>query len=97
MNGKDRNKWLKAVEEEFDRFKKNNCFKPVERKDIDPTCTVMTGTQAIKNKTSGKYRARLNARGIEEIEGGYYNPNNIFSPVTNEVTIRIVLVLMTMA
>ena len=44
MNGKDRNKWLKAVEEEFDKFKKNNCFKPVERKDIDPTCTVMTGT-----------------------------------------------------
>ena len=26
INGKDRNKWLKAVEEEFDRFKKEQLF-----------------------------------------------------------------------
>ena len=97
MNRKDRNKWLKAVEEEYDRFKKNGCFKPVERKYIDPTCTVMTSTWVMKKKASGKYRARLNSRDFEQIEGKHYNPDHVYSPVTNEATIRIVLVLMIMA
>ena len=50
MHRKDRNKWLKAVEEEFNRFEKNRCFEPIERKDIDPTCTVMTDIWAMKIK-----------------------------------------------
>ena len=97
MNGKDRSKWLKAVEEEVGRFEKNRCFESVERKDIDPTCTVMTGTWAMKKKASGKFRARLNACGFEQIGGEYYESEHVSSPVTNEATIRIVLVLMIMA
>ena len=97
MNGKDRSKWLKVVEEEFDRFEKNRCFEPVERKDIDPTCTIMMSTWAMKKKASVKFRARLDARGFEQIEGEHYDPEHVSSPVTNKATIRIVLVLMIMA
>ena len=97
INGKDRNKWLKAVEEEFERFEKNRCFEPIERTELDPACTVMTSTWAMKKKASGKFRARLNARGFEQIEGDHYDPEHVSSPVTNECTIRIVLILMIMA
>ena len=97
MNGKDQIKWLKAAEKQFGRFEKNRCFEPVERKDIDPTCTVMTSTWAMKKKASVKFRARLNARGFEQIEEEHYDPEHVFSPVTNEATIRIVLVLIIMA
>ena len=97
MNGKDRIKWLKTVEEEFGKFEKNRYFESVERKDIDPTCTVMTSTWTMKKKASGKFRAWLNARGFEQIEGEHYDPEYMSSPVTNEATIRIVLVLIIMA
>ena len=51
----------------------------------------------MKKKASGRYRARLNARGFEQQEGVHYDPEQISSPVTNDATIRIVLVLMIMA
>ena len=51
----------------------------------------------MEKKASGKDSARLNARGFEEIEGEYYGLNHVSSPVTNEVTIRIVLMLIIMA
>ena len=97
MNGKDRSKWLKVVEEEFGRFEKNRCFEPVERKDIDPTCTIMMSTWAMKKKASVKFRARLDARGFEQIEGEHYDPEHLSSSVINEAMIMIVLVLMIIA
>ena len=57
----------------------------------------MTSTWAMKKKSSGKFRARLNARGYEQVEGEHYNPNEVSSPVASDVTIRVVLVLMIMA
>ena len=51
----------------------------------------------MKKKASGTYRARLNARGFEQQEGVHYDPEQISSPVTNDATIRIDLVLMIMA
>jgi hypothetical protein len=51
----------------------------------------------MKKKASGTYRARLNARGFEQREGQHYNGTSISAPVSNEMVIRIVLVLMVMA
>ena len=98
VSGKDRINWLKAVKEEFLRFEKNRCFEPVERKDIDPTCTVMASTWAIKKKASGNFCDRLNERGFEQIEREreHYEPEHVSSPVTNKATMRIVLLLMIM-
>jgi len=50
----------------------------------------------MKKKASTRYRARLNTRGFEQQEGVHYDPAQISSPVTNDATIRIVLVLMIM-
>jgi glutamine synthetase type III len=57
----------------------------------------MTSTWAMKKKANGTFRARLNARGYEQIDGIHYDSHNISVPVTNDVTIRVVLTLMIMA
>jgi len=36
---------------------------------------------------------RLNTRGFEQVVGMHYDSTNISSPVTNELTIRIIMVL----
>eukprot|EP00979_Chaetoceros_neogracilis_P016407 scaffold7985_cov123-Chaetoceros_neogracile.AAC.1 len=51
----------------------------------------------MKKKANGTYRARLNARGYEQVEGLHYDAANIAAPVTNEMSIRIVMVLALMA
>ena len=76
---------------------KNDCFEEVPVKDVKPGTKIITSTWAMKKKASGRYRARLNARGFEQQEGVHYDPEQISSPVTNDATIRIVLVLMIMA
>jgi hypothetical protein len=44
--------------------------------------------------TNGTYRAILNARGYEQVDGIHCDSSNISSPVTNDATIRIIMVLM---
>ena len=69
-------------------------MKAVQRKDIPNTAKILTTMWAMKKKANGTFRARLNARGYEQVEGEHYN---IEAPVTSDVTIRIVLTLMLMA
>jgi len=57
--------WLNAVDENFVRFLKYGQFEPVEKSKVNPACTVMTSTWAVKKKASEKFRARLNTRGYE--------------------------------
>jgi hypothetical protein len=50
----------------------------------------------MKKKANGTIRARLNARGYEQVDGEHYDENAKAAPVVNEATIRIVLILMIM-
>jgi hypothetical protein len=47
----------------------------------------------MKKKTSGRFIARLNARGYEQVYGEHFDSTNIFSPVTDDATIRIIMVI----
>jgi hypothetical protein len=47
----------------------------------------------MKKKSNEKYRARLNARGYDQIYGVHYDSTSISSAVTNDATIRNMLVL----
>ena len=69
MNGLDKENWHKAIEEEYERFVKNDCFEEVPIKEVKPGTKIITSTWTMKEKTSGRYRARLNARGFEQQEG----------------------------
>ena len=59
-------------------------------KNVEP----LTSTWVFKKKSTGNRRGRLNAHGFKQKEGKYYKKDSMSSPVTNEVTIRIVLVIM---
>jgi hypothetical protein len=66
----------------------------VPKQDVPKNAKVMSSTWAIKKKSNGTYRARLNASGYEQVDGIHYDSSNISSPVTNDATIRIIMVLM---
>eukprot|EP00956_Cyclotella_meneghiniana_P027101 scaffold60046_cov24-Cyclotella_meneghiniana.AAC.3 len=51
----------------------------------------------MKRKVNGARRARLNARGFKQIPGQHYEEDNISSPVTNTVSIRVSFTLAAMA
>ena len=93
MEKPDREKWVKAVEEEHDQFIKYNVFKPVPIDEVPENAKVLTTTWAMKKKANGTYRARMNMRGYKQIDGEHYDGSSIASPVTNDVSIRIIFVL----
>ena len=97
MKTKGRDKWANAVEEEHRRMLKNKVWKQVRREEVLKDATIITSTWAMKKKSNGKYRARLNGRGYEQIDGEHYDGTSIASPVTNDATIRITMVLMLLA
>jgi hypothetical protein len=51
----------------------------------------------MKKKSNGRYKARLNAGGFEQIDRQHYDKHDKAAPVVKDVTIRIVLVLIIMA
>jgi len=51
----------------------------------------------MKKKANGVFRARLNARGYEQVDGEHYHEDTKAAPVGNDATIHIVLILMLLA
>ena len=96
MQGKDKDKWMQAVREEHERMMKYKAWKPIKKAKVPKEAKILTTTWAMKKKANGTYRARLNARGFEQREGEHFDITDIASPVVNDITIRVVLVLMLM-
>ena len=97
MNTPDAEQWAKAVDEEYQRMLDNKVWKAVDRKEVPKGAKMLSSTWAMKKKSNGKYRARINARGFEQIDGKHYNEQDKAAPVVNEITIRIFMVLIVMA
>jgi hypothetical protein len=89
--------WTKAVDEEYERMKEHEVFKAVPKDSLPPGTKVLSTTWAMKQKANGTKRARLNARGFEQRDGEHYYSENISSPVVNEASIFIILILIAMA
>ena len=97
INGPDGEAWKEEIEHEYERMEKHGVFQAIDRSDLPPGVKPIDSTWACKKKSNGKLRGRLNARGFKQKEGVHYDGDSISAPVTNEVTIRILLVLMVMA
>jgi Reverse transcriptase (RNA-dependent DNA polymerase)/Zinc knuckle len=97
MSSKDRQKWIHAVKEEHDRMVNANVWTAVDRHEINDSDKILTTTWAMKKKPNGTFRARINARGFEQIDGLHYNSSNTAAPVTNDTTIRIIFTLAVLA
>ena len=89
--------WQDAVEKEHNRMKKNTVFKAVPMEEVPKDAKTLTSTWSMKKKPNGTKRARLVARGYEQVDGEHYKSDEIAAPVVNDMTIRIVLILMILA
>jgi hypothetical protein len=72
---------------------KRKVIKAAAMKELPAGAKIMSSTWAIKNNSNGKYRARLNERGYEQIDGVHYDSTSISSPVTNTEKVRSMVVL----
>ena len=91
MKTKDREKWIKAVEDEYQRFVKAGVFKVLREK--PSWAKELTSTWAMKKKANGTFRARCNARGYEQVDGQHYDEHDKSAPVISEMGFMIVLTL----
>jgi hypothetical protein len=57
---------------------------------------ILTSTRSMKKKSNGTFRARMDARGLQQIYGEHYDSTSIASPVANKVKIRCMFVLILM-
>jgi hypothetical protein len=90
--------WTESVDEEHARIMKHWVFRALLRDGIPKQAKILTLTWAsMKKKANWKFCARINARGYEQIDGVHYNRHSISAPVTNNVTICIVMALWIMA
>ena len=71
----------------------NDVWLPVKLSKVTKGAKVLTSTWACKLKSNGTKRARINGRGYEQIDGVHYDSTSIHAPVTNETSVRIVMVL----
>ena len=71
-------------------------FKVVQKASLPKGAKILSNTWAMKKKSSGVYRARLVARGYEQISGKHYDEDSISGPVVSDITIMVVLVLITL-
>ena len=92
MQTQDRNNWEDAVEEKRKKIEKYSVWTTTKLKDVPKGTRVITSTWAMKKNASRTYRARLNTRGFHQVEGAHYDTEDIASLVTNDMSIRIVIV-----
>jgi hypothetical protein len=93
---KDPKGWGAAIEQEHERMIKHKVWKAVPEESVPKEAKILTSTWAMKQKADGTKRARINARGYEQIPGEHYDETNISSPVVNEASIFLILILIIM-
>ena len=84
------------IENKHKRMLKNGVFEAVPRSEIPHGNRAIDSMWACKKKSNGILRGRLNARYFKQINRTHYDSSSIHAPVTNAVTIRIVMILMLM-
>ena len=94
MASEDKHEWEKEIAKEHQRMKKYKVWKAVPKSEVPKDVKPITTTWAFKKKSSGDRWGRLNAHGFKQQPNVHYRKDSISSPVTNEVTIRVVLVIM---
>ena len=97
MATKDAHEWEKAVDKEHDRMVESKVFKAVPIDEVPDDATILSETWSMKKKASGDFRARVTARGFEQIDGEHYDLLDIAAPVVSELTIHILFIIIAMA
>ena len=92
MATEDKPHWDNAVGAEHDKMKKYQVFKMMAMKDLPAHAKILKTTWAMKKKSNGKYRARLNACGYAQIDGVHYDEDTKAAPVVTDTTVIMMLI-----
>ena len=90
-NSEERCNWREAIRDEINTMELKNVWTTVPKSEVDSIKKILTMKWVFKRKSKVKYRARLVAKGFQQVEGVDY----IFShsPVLTNSTIRMMLIL----
>ena len=97
INGPDGEARKEEIKNEHNQMLKNKMFEVTKRNDLPKGATTITSTWACKKKSNGTLRGRLNAHGFKQRDREHYDSTKIHAPVTNAITVRIILTMMVMA
>ena len=97
MNGPDNGKWKEEIENEHKQMVTNKVWEPLDKKNLPEGAKVITWIWACKKKSNSTYHGQLTDRGFKQVAGKYFDPMSTAAPVTNNTTIRIVLVIILLA
>ncbi len=84
------------MKKEHGRMVHNKVFEPGSLSDLSKSKKVIDTTRAMKKKSSGILRRRINVQGFKQIDGQHYDGTSISAPVTNAMTIKLALTWMLM-
>ncbi len=91
INGEEGKKWKAEVNTEHGRMIKRGVFEKVKLSKLPSDVKVIDTTWAMKKKSNRTLRGRINDRGFKQVEGQHYDASSISAPVTNGMTIKLVL------
>eukprot|EP00957_Ditylum_brightwellii_P204756 15340724-Ditylum_brightwellii.AAC.1 len=97
MKTPEKKEWDKAVHKEHSTFAKYTVWKAVPKHKVPKDAKIITTTWAMKPKPNGIKRARLTARGFEQQDGLHYHSHDLSAPVVNDMTIRMIMIMIIMA
>ena len=88
VNGPDKEKWLRAIAEEYDAIIANHTWDIV---DYTPNLNVLSGKWVLKIKNNGRYKARYVCGGHKQIAGVDYD--QVYTSVAKTTSFRTMLAL----
>jgi histone deacetylase 1/2 len=91
-NLNDKIKWREAISKEFDDMSSKGVWKKIQKSDMPNGRNCIKSKWIFKIKRNGVYRVRLVACGYSQVPGVDFQES--FAPVINDVTFRILLVMM---
>ncbi len=94
INGPDGKKRKAKVKTENGRMVKSGVFEKVKLSELPSEVKNINTTLTMTKKSNGTLHRRVNVRGFKQVERQHYNALSISAPVTNGMTIKLVLMLM---
>ena len=87
-----RAKWRKSINDELDSLKKRNVWRKMKKRDVPPNRRLIGCKWVFKVKRDGRFKSRMVAQGFSQIPGIDFTES--FAPVVNDITFRLVIILM---
>ena len=86
-----RKKWREAINKELNKMFDRNVWVPYKLRDVPRDKRLVQSKWVIEIKRNGIFRARLVAKGFTQVGGSDFD--QIFSPMVNDITFRLMLVI----